>query len=233
MWTKDVHNQHNLRAAIRHRGFTGQLGNWFFNQLWKRKGYRFPFNERSSMKRPNQTHAEYLSALRQRREEELSYENQVKEYDEENALGECQWTLDLYNKVYGPDWPADEVKAKSSMSPPTVHDDGLDGGHEEEQAGLPCHKTLQRISTSEPPLTEKVPVHDPGITMPPPDQRASAEQIERRNIGFRLHKKRVMKAARKEKEDQEHKYFMPSAGDQRFSNGYKVRHGDRSAAWQA
>jgi hypothetical protein len=233
MWSKDVQDQHNLRAAIKTRGFTGQLGSWFFNQLWKRKGYRFPFNERTSLKRPNQTHAQYLAALRKRREEEHSYENQVKEYDEEKALEECQWALDLYNKVYGPEWPEDEAKAKSSVPNTAADQDFVDGDYEEEETRLTRRRTRRHTSTPEPPKTRRVTDHDPGISMPPPDQRASVEQTDKRNKAFRIHKKRVMKAARTEREDGDLKYFTPSAGEQRFSNGYKVRIGDRSVARQA
>ena len=222
-WKKDVQNQHNLRAVIRKNGFTGRLAVWLFNQLVKRKGYRFPFNERSSLKKPDQTHAEYMAALRQRREEEHSYENQVKEYDEENALEEYQWTLGLYSMVYGPKWPEEGIEANSSLPNTKVDEDGVDGDCEEVDLRPTRRKTRQRTSTPEPLSAIRLPADSHGITMPPPADRASKDEIERRNMAFMAHKKRVIDAARKQREEEDGKLFRQSADEQRFSKGYRER----------
>lgn len=233
LWTKDVQNQHNLRAAIRRNGFTGQLGAWLFNQLRKRKGYRFPYNERSSLKKPSQTHAEYLAALKRRREEEHSHENQVKEYDEAGAIEECRWTLELYDKVYGKDWPEDEAETTSSVPNTSLNGHSIVVECDGEEAVPTRRKTRQNPSIPEPPKTEMVPGHNLGITIPPWDQRASVEQIEARNSAFNIHKEKVMKAAQKHREEQDARYFMPSAGEPRFSIGYRLRDNDGNPARQA
>lgn len=222
MWTREVQKQHNLRAAIREKGFTGERAAWLYHQLWKRKGYRFPFHERTSLKKPGQTATEYFSALKQRTEEEMSYQNQVKQYDEGKALEECRWAFDLYNTVYRPDWPDSAIKKFPSTATVTTTEDRLDGDCEEKS--IPKgYKTRQHTSTPEPPNEQQLRAVSYGMTIPPLDQRASQQEIEQRNMDFRGHKAEVMEEARIKREKEEIEEFMQSADNQRFSNGYRER----------
>jgi hypothetical protein len=220
MWTKEIQDYNNLKAAIRGRGFKRERAAWLLNQLWKRKGTRFPFNERRSVKKPGQTAGEYFAALKKRRQEERFCGNQVKEYDEENALEECKWALELYNMVYGEDWPDNAVKAKASI--PNVFAD-VDGDFVEEGSVPMRRKTRQHTSTPEPTAEKKVQTVDRGITLPPLGQGASPQEVERRNKDFRTHKARVLEEARTEREAGDRKEFMQFANRTRFSKAYIER----------
>jgi hypothetical protein len=222
IWTKEIQNQQNLATAIRQRGFTGRRAAWLFNQLRKRKGYRFPYQERVSLKRPGQTPAQYLAALRKRREEEHSYENQVKEYDEEKAVEECEWTLDLFNKVYGPGWPEAAAKAISSEADQTLAEDYTDGHEEEEEWTMETRqKTRRQSSRPESPKRKKSTAANHGITLASADQMASPQEIAKRNRDFRSYKARKMEAARVQREKEDVRDFMQSVNHQTFSNGHK------------
>jgi hypothetical protein len=174
MWTKEIQGYNNLKAATRGRVFKRERAAWLLNQLWKREGTRFPFNERRSVKRPGQTAGEYFAALKNRKQEERFRGNEVKEYDEENALEECKWALELYNMVYGEDWPDNAFKAKASI-PNTVAD--VDGDFVEEGSVPNRRKTRQHTSTPEPAAKKKVRAVDRGITIPPLDQRATPQEV--------------------------------------------------------
>ncbi|ERF69807.1 hypothetical protein EPUS_07063 [Endocarpon pusillum Z07020] len=224
MWTNMIQNQHNLRAAIKEAGFTGARLDWLFNQLVDRKRYRFPYIEKYSVKMPNQSQAEYMRALKQCREEELAHANQVKEYDEERALEECKWALELYNKVYGVDWPENAVAKTPNSSGNTVDPDGIDSEYEEEEEeeepSPKRQKTRQHTSTPEPSEEEGIPALGPGISDPGLGQRASALEIEKSDKAFRTHKAEVMQSGRKEREAADMKEFMHFAVHRNFSNGY-------------
>ncbi|KAF7504735.1 hypothetical protein GJ744_001804 [Endocarpon pusillum] len=221
MWTNKIQNQHNLRAAIKEAGFTGARLDWLSNRLVDRKRYRFPYIERYSLKMPGQSQAEYLRALKQRREEELAHANQVKEYDEERALEECRWGLELYNKVYGVDWPENAVTATRNSSQNTVDPDGIDSEYEEEEEELSPkrQKTRQYTSTPEPSEGEGMPALDRGISDPGLGQRASALEIEKSDKAFRTHKAEVMQSGRKKREEADLKEFTHFAGHRNLSNG--------------
>jgi len=228
MWTKEIQNRHNLKATVRERGFTGPRAAFLFNQIWKRKGHRFPYNERVSLKMPEQTQTEYTTALKQRREEGFSCENQVNEYDEESALEECKWALDLYEKVYGPDGPDSTLKPKSNIPHIMVNEDGFDDDdeeeeeeEEEEESTPKRRKTRQHTSTPEPSKTKKVPVVNHGITIPPLSQRATPQQIEQRNKDFRAYRAEVIEAAGLEREEEDIEAFLRSELNRKFSNGYR------------
>lgn len=220
MWTNEIQKQHNLRAAIREAGFTGARLTWLFDRLVDRKRYRFPYIENYSVKKPDQSQAEYIRALKQRREEELAHENQVKEYDEERAVEECKWALELYNKVYGVDWPENAVTKTPNSSPNTVDPDGMDSEYEEEEPSPKRQKTGQHTSTPEPSEGQGMPALGPGISDPGLGQRASAGEIEKSNKAFRTHKAEVMQSAKKEREEADMKEFMRFAVHRNFSNGY-------------
>jgi hypothetical protein len=222
IWTKEIQNQHNLATAIRQRGFTGRRAAWLFNQLRKRKGYRFPYQERVSLKRPDQTPAQYLAALRKRREEEHSYENQVKEYDEEKAVEECEWTLDLFNKVYGPEWPEAAAKAISSEADQTLAEDYTDGHEKEEERTMETRqKTRKQSSRPDSPKRKKSMAANHGITHASADQMASPHEIAKRNRDFRSYKASKIEAARVQREKEDVREFMQSVNRQTFSNGHK------------
>lgn len=231
MWTKDIQNQHNLRAAIRQRGFTAPRAAWLFYQLSRRKGYRFPYKKRVSLKRPEQTHGQYLSALKQRRDEEQIYENQVKAYDEENSLEECKWALNLYDMVYGLDGPEDAAGVKPSIANAVVDGDAIDADDEDREKYLSIVKAGQDALDLELPKSEIAPVVNHGITIPIPAQRASVEEMQQRNKDFRIYKARIMESARKGREEEEIREFIGSMNNPSFSNGYReVWKEPRSAA---
>lgn len=221
LWTKEIQNQHNLRAAIREKGFTGARAAWLFHQLSKRKGYRFPYKERISLKRPDQTHGQYLSALKQRRDEEQTYENQVKEYDEGNALEECEWAFNLYNKVSFPGWPEDAATVKPIIQNAIGDGTTIDGELEEEESFLNRQEARQHVSNPQPQEKKQLSAAHHGITIPLPAERASVEEIEQRNQDFRAYKAKTTEAARREAEEQEIREFIQAANSQTFSNGYR------------
>lgn len=221
MWTKAIQCQHSLRAAIRQRGLRGPRAGWLFNELHKRKGYRFPYKERSSLKKPDQTQIEYVAALKRRKEEAQSRENQVKEYDEEGALEEVKWALDVYDKVYGPGWPHDAVKTNPSTSNVAVNRDDIDDEYEEEESSPNRRRTRQHTSTPEPFSGKRVSAVINGISDPGPGQRASLQEIEKLNRDFKSHKADVTEVARMERDEVEIKDFMRSVENRWFSNGYK------------
>ena len=220
MWTNKIQNQHNLRAAIKEAGFTGARLAWLLDKLVDRQRYRFPYIEKYSVKMPDQSQAEYVRALKQRREEELAHANQVKEYDEESALEECKWALELYNKVYGPNWPENAVTKTPDSSQNAVDPDGIDSEYEEEEPSPKRRKTRQHTSTPEPSEGEGMPALSPSINDPGRSQRASAWEIEKSNKAFRIHKAEVLQAERKEREEADLKEFMQFALHPNFSNGY-------------
>ena len=219
LWTKEIQNQHNLCAAIKERGFTGARTAWLLNQLWKRKGYLFPFNKRFSLRKPGQSQAEYVSALKRRKEEEQSCKNQVIEYDEERALEGCRWALGLYEKVYGPDWPDNAVKSKPSTADAILEEDEIDGVNKEKEPTPKRRKTDQPTSTPEPCTEENVRAVDHGITIPPDGERASLQEIQQRNRDFKTYKAEVLESARNRREEETIQDFMRSAGNRKFSSG--------------
>ena len=221
MWTKAIQDQHNLRAAITERGFSGPRAAWLFSELQKRKGTRFPYLEKPSvLKKSEMTHMEYLRALKRRREEKRARENQVKEYDEEGAIEEIKWTLSLYDIVYGPDWPHDAAKTDTD-TPIIAVDRNITDDETDEERPAKRRKTTQQ--TPEPGRSKRMTVSAvvEGISDPGPDQRASQQEVEESNRKFNDHKAKVLEAARKEREEAEVRAFIYSAQNRKFSNGYR------------
>jgi hypothetical protein len=220
MWTNAVQDQHNLRAAIKERGFTGPRAAWLFSELQKRKGSRFPYQEKTSLKKSEKTHTEYLSALKRRNEEAFARENQVKEYDEGVALEEIKWTLGLWDMVYGPDWPHDAAKTNISTSDIATDKNETDNKSEEEPSPK-RHRTDQRTSTAGRSREVKVSAVINGLSDPGPDQRASRQEMEKSDREFRAHKAKMLEAARKEREKADIRDFIRSAENRKFSSGYR------------
>lgn len=220
MWTKKIQNQHNLRKAIKEAGFTGARLTWLFDNLVDRKRYRFPYMEKYSVKRSHLNQAQYMHALKQRRKEELAYANQVKEYDEESAFEECKWALELYDKVYGPDWPENTATQTPDTSTNTAHQDDNDSQYEEDDLSPKRQKTCQHTPPPEPFEEGGIPAFGPDNSDPACGQRASVWEMEKSNETFRAHKAEMMEAARKKREEADAKEFMQVAIQRPFSNGY-------------
>jgi hypothetical protein len=221
MWTKPVQDQHNLRAAIRDRGFSGPRAAWLFSQLQKRKGTRFPYLEKTSvLKKSEQTPAEYLRALKRRKAEKRAWKNQVREYDEEGTLEEIKWTLGLYEMIYGPDWPNDAAKAATNM-PETAIDRSKTIDNTDEEPPAKRRRIAQQTPETGRSRTTIASAVVEGITDPGPNQRAPRQEVEESNRKFNTHKAKVLEAARKEREEAEVRAFIYSAQNRKFSNGYR------------
>jgi hypothetical protein len=221
MWTNPVQDQHNLRAAINERGFTGARAAWVFSELQKRKGTRFPYMERTSvLKKSEQTHMEYLRALKRRKDEKLARENQVKEYDEEGAPEEIKWTLRLYDMVYGPDPPNDAAKTDTNTPEIALDRNGTDDMTEKEP---PAKRRKIAQQTPDTGRSRRMIVSNVvnGISDPGPDQKASQQEVEESNREFNAHKAKVLEAARKEREEVDLRAFIYSTQNRNFSHGYR------------
>lgn len=224
LWTKEIQRQHDLKTAIRNSGFTGEHAAWLFNQATKCKGVDRVYERRPSLRRPGQTHAQYLAALKQRKQEEHRRDNQVEEYDEDTVAERIKKALALYDIIHRGGALDNADKAEASTTDHFMDVDNSDGEYEDEDSVSTCRRTRQHSSTAEVCYGDNVLTDKHGISMPPPGQRASPQEIEKSNQLFRARRAEVMGAARIRREEEELQEFRRAAVNNReFSNGYRER----------